>query len=51
MVILICYLKHCKVFYVMMVEMFISDFNIYISILLDDNRYLYFLFWRYLVIS
>lgn len=32
MVILICYLKYCKVFYVMMVEMFISDFYIYISI-------------------
>lgn len=32
MVILIRYLKYCKVFYVMMVEMFISDFYIYISI-------------------
>lgn len=32
MAILIRHLKHCKVFYAMMAEMFISDLNIHTSI-------------------
>lgn len=51
MAILIRHLKHCKVFYAMMAEMFISDLNIHTSILLDDNRYLHLLLWRHLATS